>query len=125
MSDNHHYVNYLTIFIALCVCTALSVIFDVVDIKSKVVVAVLVLAVACAKALFVLIFFMHLKFEGRWKFILLAPTTILAIGLPLAMLPDIGMHYYTVVNPQQKLYDEKHPSQEEQSPQVIPKKHLH
>ena len=51
---------------------------------------VLVLSVATAKALFVMMYFMHLKFEGRWKYVLLSPTVILAIGLPLALLPDIG-----------------------------------
>ena len=112
MSQDHPHVNYLYIFIALCVCTALSVLFDIVNIESKAVVGVLVLAVATVKALFVLTFFMHLKFEGRWKYLLLAPTTVLAVGLPLAMLPDIGMHYYVVVTPQQALYAAEHPELE-------------
>lgn len=86
--------NYLWVFVALCVCTALSVATDLVDLGSRAALAVVVLAVAVAKALFVMIYFMHLKFEGRWKFLLLAPTFILAAGLPLALLPDIGMHYY-------------------------------
>ena len=43
---------------------------------------------------------MHLKFEGRWKYLLLAPTVVLAMGLPLALLPDVGLHYYTPVVPQ-------------------------
>ena len=96
--DTHH-VNYLTIFFVLCGCTALSVLFDVLH-MSKPVTMVLVLAVACAKALCVMMFFMHLKFEGNWKFVLLAPTTILAIGLPLALYPDVGASYYTSVAPQ-------------------------
>jgi len=111
MSHDHPHVNYLLIFIALCVCTTLSVLFDIVNIESKFVLAVLVLAVATAKALFVLTFFMHLKFEGRWKYLLLTPTTVLACGLPLAMLPDIGMHYYVVANPQQTAYALEHPDE--------------
>ena len=55
----------------------------------------IVLSVAAAKAFFVMTRFMHLKFEGRWKYLLLSPTVILAMGLPLALLPDIGVHYYT------------------------------
>lgn len=86
--------NYLLVFIALCLCTLLSVATDLVHIPSRAVLAVIVLAVAVAKALFVMVYFMHLKFEGRWKFLLLTPTFILAAGLPLALLPDIGMHYY-------------------------------
>ena len=104
MSDEHnaHHVNYLLIFITLCGCTALSIFLDVIEISNKGVLITLVLGVAVAKALFVMLFFMHLKFEGNWKFVLLAPTIILAIGLPLALLPDIGVHYYTVSSPQQK-----------------------
>ena len=103
--DDHsaHHVNYLYVFFALCGFTALSVAFDGMGgIVSHNVVIVLVLAVAVAKALCVMMFFMHLKFEGNWKFVLLAPTTILAIGLPLALLPDIGVAYYTSTAPQQE-----------------------
>ena len=65
---------------------------------------VIVLAIATAKALFVMAYFMHLKFEGKWKFVLLAPTIILACGIPLALTPDIGVHYYIDVAPQ---FDQK------------------
>ena len=99
--DDHatHHVNYLAIFFVLCGCTALSVIFDVLHMP-KALTILLVMAVASAKAACVMAFFMHLKFEGNWKYVLLAPTTILAIGLPLALFPDIGRSYYTNVAPQ-------------------------
>ena len=103
--DDHsaHSVNYLYVFAALCGFTALSVVFDGMGMfVSHNVVIVLVLAVAMAKALCVMMFFMHLKFEGNWKYVLLAPTTILAIGLPLALLPDIGVTYYTSSAPQRE-----------------------
>lgn len=105
--DDHsaHHVNYLYVFAALCGFTALSVAFDIVQLSYPVTV-VLVLAVALAKALCVMMFFMHLKFEGNWKYILLAPTTILAIGLPLALLPDIGVAYYTTAAPQLDWHEE-------------------
>lgn len=103
--DSHHayaehapHVNYLAIFIALCVCTLLSAIFDV--LPNRRVVAVLVLAVAVAKSQYVMRYFMHLKFEGKWKYVLLLPTAILACGIPLALAPDIGLHYYTQSVPQ-------------------------
>jgi len=100
--DDHesHHVNYLAVFFALCVFTALSVVFDVLSFDNHAVTIVLVMAVAVAKALCVMMFFMHLKFEGNWKYILLAPTTILAIGLPMALMPDIGAVYYTSKSPQ-------------------------
>ena len=102
MSDEHahSHVPYFAIFGALCVLTGLSVVFDVLEISNKLVLIVLVLSVAAAKALFVMAYFMHLKFEGKWKFVLLAPTIILATGIPLALMPDIGVHYYTVDVPQ-------------------------
>jgi len=101
--DHGHNVNYLAIFFALCVCTALSVAFDFVP--SKKVAAVLVLAIAVAKAQFVMRYFMHLKFEGLWKYVLLLPTTILACGLPLALAPDIAMHYYRPEGAEVKAFD--------------------
>ncbi len=99
--DAHPHVNYFAIFIALCVCTGLSILFDLFKSESlRWVIIFLVISVACAKAMFVLTYFMHLKFEGNWKFIVLLPTTILAIGLMIALTPDIGLHYYTPDIPQ-------------------------
>lgn len=92
-SESHPHVNYFFVFLALCVCTALSVIFDVVEMSPALLVFA-VLAVAVAKASFVMTYFMHLKFEGRWKFIILMPTAILGVGLMIALAPDIAMHYY-------------------------------
>lgn len=103
---SHPHINYLGIFIALCVCTLISVAFDALPV-TKGVIAVLVLAVAVAKAQFVMRYFMHLKFEGLWKYVLLLPTAILACGLPLALAPDIALHYYT---PEHSLYGEDKPA---------------
>jgi cytochrome c oxidase subunit 4 len=104
--DSHHayaehapHVNYMFIFVLLCICTVVSVIFDLVPWNRRTV-AILVLAVAVAKAQFVMRYFMHLKFEGKWKYVLLLPTAILACGIPLALAPDIGLHYYTPAIPQ-------------------------
>ncbi len=110
----HHHVNYQGVFVALCVCTLLSIIFDMVHLPKTIIVA-LVLAVATAKALFVLTYFMHLKFEGAWKYIILAPTAILAVGLMVALAPDVGLHYYTVDVPQVRALEEKgdHPHEQE------------
>ena len=97
----HPHVNYFAIFIALCVCTGISILLDFFESEAlRWVIVFLVLSVACAKAMFVLTYFMHLKFEGNWKYIVLMPTTILAIGLMVALTPDIGLHYYTPDVPQ-------------------------
>lgn len=102
MSDSHaqHTAPYFAVFIALCVCTFLSVAADIYRPDSRLLLIVIVLSIATAKALFVMAYFMHLKFEGKWKFVLLAPTIILACGIPLALTPDIGVHYYIDVAPQ-------------------------
>jgi len=60
----------------------------------------LLVVLSTAKIILVVMFFMHLKFEGNWKYVLLAPTTILAIGLPMALMPDIGVSYYEPLAPQ-------------------------
>lgn len=109
MSDQHgaqHHVKYWAIFAFLCICTGVSWLVDEAKkgghFNSYVLLVFVVLAVASAKALAVMMYFMHLKFEGKWKFVLLAPTIILALGLPLALLPDIGAKYYLSDVPQDR-----------------------
>ncbi len=109
-AQSHPHVNYFGVFLALCVCTALSVIFDVVHVTPSLLVF-LVLAVACAKAMFVMTYFMHLKFEGNWKFVILFPTAVLSVGLMVALAPDMAMHYYTNEAPQMK-YAAEHGGEE-------------
>jgi len=114
MADHQHddhQVNYMIIFFALCGFTALSVVSDVAkNMMSYGTLIVVVLAIASAKAACVMLYFMHLKFEGNWKFIILAPTTILAIGLPLSLMPDVGLHYYIDTAEQQQWREQAEPS---------------
>jgi cytochrome c oxidase subunit IV len=49
------------------------------------------LLLAIVKAAMVGWYFMHLKFEGKWVFILIIPAFVLAAILTLALAPDIGM----------------------------------
>jgi cytochrome c oxidase subunit IV len=109
--EHHPHVNYWVIFVILCVLTGVSALADkMCDWKllhKGVLLTFVVLAVACAKALFVMGYFMHLKFEGKWKFVLLAPTIILAMAIPAALMPDIGSHYYDYDVPQTREPDEE------------------
>ncbi len=103
MSENQHHnsLSYLAIFGILCGLTVVSVLADMISLPGgKLVVASLVLAIATAKAAFVMMYFMHLKFERAWKYALLMPTVILSLGLLLALLPDIALHYYVMDVPQ-------------------------
>ncbi|RMG40433.1 MAG: oxidase [Planctomycetota bacterium] len=97
-----HQAPYGFIFGLLCVFTAVSWLADELKgfglLTNWYVIAVIVMAVAAAKAMCVMLYFMHLKFEQNWKYVLLAPTIILAVGIPLALLPDIGLHYYVVAD---------------------------
>jgi cytochrome c oxidase subunit 4 len=103
--DAHAHPPYKFIFGVLCLFTGISWLAD--ELKDFIpgagLLAVIVLGVATVKALCVMLYFMHLKFERPWKYVLLAPTCILAIGLPLALLPDIGVHYYVVDVPQDSI----------------------
>jgi cytochrome c oxidase subunit 4 len=105
-SEHFPHVNYWVIFGLLCGLTALSWLADKMGdwglLHKGVFLTFIVLAVACAKALFVMGYFMHLKFEGKWKFVLLAPTIILAMAIPAALMPDIGSHYYDYAVPQMR-----------------------
>jgi cytochrome c oxidase subunit 4 len=98
----------MSIFFILCLLTVASVIADVAGgTIGKLLVGLIVLVVASLKAMYVMMYFMHLKFEGAWKWVLLAPTVILALAVPAALAPDIAFKYYDPQNPQQKAYREQ------------------
>jgi caa(3)-type oxidase subunit IV len=107
--DDHefhsHFKIYFGIFLALCGFTAISVVADWVHIPNRAALVGIVLAVAVCKALCVMLVFMHLKFERAWKYLLLAPTVILACTIPFALAPDIMWHYYTPTDPQIAEYE--------------------
>ena len=105
--DESHGAAYFKVFVALCVFTGISVAADIVHLPSKIMLGAIVLSVAVAKALCVMMFFMHLKFERAWKYLLLAPTIILALALPISLRPDIGETYYTPDVQQLRDYDEQ------------------
>lgn len=46
---------------------------------------------ALTKAVLVAMYFMHLKYEGRWVYLLVVPACFMAIVLVLALYPDIGV----------------------------------
>jgi cytochrome c oxidase subunit 4 len=48
------------------------------------------IAVSCGKAMLVILFFMHLKWEANWKYVLTVPASIMSIFLMLMLVPDVG-----------------------------------
>ena len=53
----------------------------------------IMLAVSCAKALLVMLFFMHLIWEANWKYVLTVPASIMSLFLMLMLVPDIGLRF--------------------------------
>ena len=47
-------------------------------------------AVSCTKAMLVILFFMHLKWEANWKWVVTVPASMMSLLLILALVPDIG-----------------------------------
>ncbi|HEY1067624.1 MAG TPA: cytochrome C oxidase subunit IV family protein, partial [Pirellulales bacterium] len=82
------------VFIALCVLTACSF-FTYSEVWRTHVPPkagwAFMMAVAVCKALLVASFFMHLRWEASWKYVLTLPTIGMAVFLMLALIPDIGM----------------------------------
>ncbi len=85
--------NYIAVFVGLCLLTGMSFLTtsewwpwrDQPGFTRT-----FMMAVACAKALLVLLFFMHLKHEAGWKYILTLPACVMAIILAASLVPDVG-----------------------------------
>ena len=50
----------------------------------------MMMAVSCAKAMLVILFFMHMLWEANWKYVLTIPASMMSIFLLLMLVPDIG-----------------------------------
>ena len=85
-----HVTTYLRVFVALLVFTVLEYLYARVTQAHFVSLVLGLMTLAVTKAALVAIFFMHLKFEGRWVYLLLVPAGLLAAGLVLALYPDLG-----------------------------------
>ncbi len=94
----HHHAHggvgkYVIVFIALCVLTAIS--FAVGNSESlrqnsPGTMWAMMMAVSCAKAMLVILFFMHMLWEANWKYVLTIPASMMSIFLLLMLVPDIG-----------------------------------
>ncbi len=119
MTDEHHdhqAAPYMAIFGLLIVCTILSALADVLELNlPSAFLIFIVLVIATIKAMFVMMFFMHLKFEGKWKYVILLPTAVLALAMPFALASDIAVHYYDVAVPQENTLLDKEVLAEEQA----------
>ncbi|REK09383.1 MAG: hypothetical protein DWQ37_18250 [Planctomycetota bacterium] len=86
--------KYVYVFLALCVLTSMSFFTyssywpfpDQPNIGRA-----FMMAVSCTKAMLVILFFMHVKYEANWKYVLTIPAAFMSLFLLLALVPDIGM----------------------------------
>ena len=97
--DNDHahdvgIAQYIYVFIALCVLTTASFFtyssywpFH----AQPMIGWAFMMAVSCTKAMLVILFFMHVKYEANWKYVLTIPAAFMSIFLILALVPDVGM----------------------------------
>ena len=94
-SDHHEHhgssAAYWAVFVALCLLTTLSFLTtaDWWPFGTNMT-RILMMLVSCAKALLVIMFFMHLKWETNWKWVMTIPASVMAIFLMLMLIPDIG-----------------------------------
>jgi cytochrome c oxidase subunit 4 len=91
MADAHSSPNYWMIWLYLFALTVveLVVILPYLGIP-KLVVAILLVTLACYKAFLVAMYFMHLKFERRTLGIIALTPFVLCVFLILMLLPDIS-----------------------------------
>lgn len=91
--------KYMYVFLALCGLTTMSF-FTYSDFWPKSldddhVKWLFMMAVSCTKAMLVVLFFMHVKYEANWKYVLTIPASIMAVFLVMALVPDIGLRVKT------------------------------
>jgi caa(3)-type oxidase subunit IV len=96
--DNHAGIaKYIYVFLALCVLTLMS--FWTANRlpipcpfhNDPAVSRAFMMAVSCTKAMLVILFFMHVKYEANWKYVLTIPAGMMSIFLGLMLIPDVGM----------------------------------
>ena len=104
--DHAGIAKYIYVFIALCVLTSMSFFtyssywpFP----EQPNIGRAFMMAVSCTKALLVILFFMHVKYEANWKYVLTIPAGFMSMFLLLALVPDIGMRGRSV-SEERRLY---------------------
>jgi cytochrome c oxidase subunit 4 len=97
---------FLVVFGALCVFTAVSFIVNVFVRGEHIAPGtgfVIILAVAVVKALLVVTYFMHLKWDWGRLYFLIIPALVLAPMLVLALLPDLVIYWSNLLGPETPL----------------------
>ena len=92
--EDHGIAQYIYVFLALCVLTGASFFtyssYWPFHDQPKIGWAFM-MAVSCTKAMLVILFFMHVKYEANWKYVLTVPAGFMSIFLICALVPDVGL----------------------------------
>ena len=84
--------KYMRIFWILLVLTVLEVVVALPFLKAalgQTLTAILLIGMACSKALYVALYFMHLKFEQRTLIVIALTPFIICVFLIFMLLPDL------------------------------------
>jgi cytochrome c oxidase subunit 4 len=111
--EHDHAAIFRNVFFALCVLTAISFWVGNSPLMNRPVIGwSLMMAVSCAKALLVISFFMHLRWEANWKYVLTIPASIMSLFLLLMLAPDIGKRSVTANEERQRYSAPQEPDRE-------------
>lgn len=90
---------YLKVFAGLAVLTAIEYYYAAIFKDHFGILLIGLLLLATVKAGMVGWYFMHLKFEGKWVYIMIVPAGVLAVLLTMALCPDMVLKFETEENP--------------------------
>lgn len=126
MSGEHHANRtrlFTIVFVLLVILTGISFAVANSSIMEQPVKGwIAMMVISIAKALLVIIFFMHLRWETNWKYVLTIPAAVMSSLLVLILIPDIGNRTETYSAERQKFaaYEldvDEPPSQTKKSPE--------
>jgi cytochrome c oxidase subunit IV len=90
---------YVKVWAALLVLTVIEYFYASIFKDYFLLLVLGLMGLALVKAGLVGWFFMHLKFEGNWVYIMIVPACILATIIVFALCPDMVLKYVTEENP--------------------------
>ena len=98
--DDHsgHIKTYWRVFWSLAIFTAIEYFYAHIFKGTFLVLVLGLMTWAIIKAALVGLYFMHLKYEGRWVFAMLVPSGLLGCVLVFALMPDIAMQPVVEMN---------------------------
>jgi len=92
--EHSHATLYWIIFGSLCVLTLISFVVGGSPImKFPLIGWTVMMAVSICKAMLVMLFFMHLKWEANWKYVLTIPASLMSVFLVLMLIPDVMLRH--------------------------------